>query len=223
MTHSGHSSTNCLCHDFIVTYSFGDIISYYEFINSIMSILKAFLKFTDEAALIGRMLAGYADLEFDLMMCVKIVRNDFDTVLKSMFRTRGETQRIDVADAFGRQYYDRLGIGTQFEMAIGSVRYCLRIRNQYAHCQWWDDESGRLAFANLEEVAKVNTLVKDLQNLTTNYVDVSLLQEQLAYYEYAERLLIWLNLEGQRLADQSSMQKYASPKQLQRPPLFFPL
>ena len=187
-----------------------------------MSILKAFLKFTDEAALIGRMLAGYADLEIGLMNCVQVVRNDLDTVLKSMFRTRGETQRIDVADAFGRQYYDRLGIGTQFEMAIGTVRYCLKIRNQYAHCRWWDDKSGRLAFANLEEVAKVNTLVKDLQNLTTNYIDVPLLKKQLAYYEYAERLLTWVNLEGQRLADQSSMQKYAFPEQLKRPPLFLP-
>ncbi|MCH8249483.1 MAG: hypothetical protein IH913_07750 [Proteobacteria bacterium] len=184
-----------------------------------MSILKAFLKFTDEAALIGRMLAGYADLEIGLMNCVQVVRNDFDTVLKSMFRTRGETQRIDVADAFGRQYYDRLGIGTQFGMAIGAVRYCLKIRNQYAHCQWWDDNSGRLAFANLEKVAKVNTLVKDLQNLTTNYVDMALLEEQLAYYEYAERLLTWVNLEGQRLADQSCMQKHACPEHVKLPPL----
>ena len=187
-----------------------------------MSILKAFLKFTDEATLIGRMLAGYADLEIGLMNCVQVVRNDLDTVLKSMFRTRGETQRIKVADAFGRQYYDGLGIGTQFGMAIGTVRYCLKIRNQYAHCQWWDDNSGRLAFANLEEVAKLNTLVENLLELKPNHVDVPLLKKQLAYYEYAEELLTWVNLEGQRLADQSSMQKHAPPKQLMRPPLFFP-
>lgn len=119
-----------------------------------MPILSAFLKFTSEATLIGGMLAGYADLEIDLTHCVQVVRSDLDTVLKAMFRSRGETQRIDVADAFGRQHYRSLGISTHFEMAIGAVRYCLKIRNQYAHCTWWDDYSGQLAFANLEEEGK---------------------------------------------------------------------
>jgi hypothetical protein len=39
-----------------------------------MTILSAFLAFPDEAALIGRMLAGYSDLEIDLMNCAKSVR-----------------------------------------------------------------------------------------------------------------------------------------------------
>src|SRR6266700_7980111 len=111
-----------------------------------MAILRAFLMFPNEAALIGRMLAGYADLEIDLMHCAKAVRADLDTTLKAMFRTRGNAQRIDVADALARQPYHGLGIGAQFEMAIGAVRYCLRIRNLYAHCTWWDDNSRQLAF-----------------------------------------------------------------------------
>ncbi len=187
-----------------------------------MSIFNAFLKFPKEAALIGRMLVGYADLEIGLMNCVQIARNDLDTVLKSMFRTRGEAQRINVADAFGRQCYEGLGIGSQFGMAIGAVRHCLKIRNQYAHHQWWDDNSERLAFANLEEVAKLNTLVENLRDLKTNYVDVPLLEKQLAYYEYAEELLTWVNQEGQIVAGRSSMQKRAPPQQLKQPPLFIP-
>lgn len=184
-----------------------------------MPILSSFLKFTDEAALIGRMLAGYADLEIDLMHCVQVVRDDLDTVLKAMFRSRGETQRIDVADAFGRQYYHNLGIGTQFEMAIGAVRYCLKIRNQYAHCTWWDDYSGQLAFANLEEIAKQNALVTDLRGLTTNYVSVRLLEEQLAYFEYADSLLIWVIQEGNALAGRPAIPDRISPKQLKQPQL----
>lgn len=187
-----------------------------------MPILNAFLKFTDEATLIGRMLAGYADLEIGLMNCVQMVRGDLDTVLKSMFRTRGETQRINVADALGRQYYNRLEIGNDFGMAIGAVRHCLKIRNQYAHCQWWDDLGERLAFANLEKVAKQDTLVENLGELKANYVDVPLLEKQLAYYEYAEDLLTWVNLEGQKLAGRCSMRSHARPEQLNKPPLFIP-
>src|SRR6516162_3349233 len=116
------------------------------------SILGPFLKFPDEAAIIGRLSAGYTTLEIGLMHCVQVVRDDFDAVLKAMFRGRGETARIDIADALGRHFYDDRGLATEFGMAVGAVRYCLKIRNQYAHCVWYDDNSGKLAFVNVEEI-----------------------------------------------------------------------
>src|SRR4051795_4185228 len=113
--------------------------------------LTPFLKFHKEASIIGRLLAGYATLALGLMNCVQNVRDDFDAVLKAMFRPRGETSRIDIADALGRHFYHDRGLGTEFAMGIGAVRHCLKIRNQYAHCVWYDDKSGKLAFVNLEE------------------------------------------------------------------------
>lgn len=77
------------------------------------------------------MLAGYADLEIDLMHCAKAVRGDLDLALKAMFRGRGNAQRIDVADAIARQPYHALGLAAEFEAAVAAVRYCLRIRNIY--------------------------------------------------------------------------------------------
>ena len=184
-----------------------------------MPILYSFQEYPNEVDLIGRMLMGYANLEIDLMNCVKVVRDDLDTVLKAMFRSRGESQRIDVADAFGRQYYHGLGIGTQFEMAVGAVRFCLKIRNQYSHCNWWNDNSGQLAFANLEEIAKQNTLVTDLRGLTTNYVNVNLLEEQLSYFEYTDSLLIWVIQEGNSLMGRPAFPNRIQPKQLKQPQL----
>jgi hypothetical protein len=142
------------------------------------SIMPAFANFNDEAQIIGRLSAGYTSLEISLMNCVQVVRLDFDTVLKAMFRARGETARINIADAFGRHYYDDLNLGTEFTTAISAVRYCLKIRNQYAHCAWFDDNSGRLAFANLEDIATGHTFLKDLGTLPTYYVDVELLTDQ---------------------------------------------
>ena len=184
-----------------------------------MTILRAFLTFPNEAALIGRMLAGYADLEIDLMHSAKEVRADLDSTLKAMFRTRGNAQRIDVTDALARQPYHALGIGTQFEMAIGAVRYCLRIRNLYAHCTWWDDNSAQLAFANLEELAKENVAVTDLHGLAVHHVTVPHLEAQLAYFEYADSLLIWVIQEGNALAGRPAFPNRVLPAALVPPQL----
>jgi hypothetical protein len=165
-----------------------------------MTILRAFQDFPNEAALIGCMLAGYADLEIDLMNCANAVRGDLDLALKTMFRGRGNSQRIDIADAIARQLYVNLNLATDFDAAITAVRLCLRIRNLYAHCTWWNDNSGQLAFANLEELAKGNAVVANLHTLTVNHVTVPHLQNQFAYFEYADQMLIGVLQEGNRRA-----------------------
>jgi hypothetical protein len=186
------------------------------------SFLPAFAKFPDEAATIGRLLAGYSKLEVSLLNCVHIIRNDFDTVFKAMFRVRGETQRIDIADAFGRQFYRRHHLGTQFETAVSSVRYCLNIRNQYAHCVWHEDHSGKLAFTNLEEIAEKHEFAKDLAALNIFYVDAPLLQAQEDYFSYADALLGWVNFEGRRWAGRISIPAMPAPRQMMPPPLRLP-
>jgi len=182
-----------------------------------MSVLRAFSDFPYEAALIGRMVVGYTDLEVDLMNCVKSVREDMDTVFKAMFRIRGETQRIDIADAIGRQTYRDLNLGSQFKMAIGAQRYCLKIRNQYAHSAWWNDNSGRLAFSNLEELAKINDRVEGLQEMNVRHVELPLLNEQFAYFEYTSAFLIWILQEGNRITGRPHhpvVQRTAAPHAL---------
>jgi hypothetical protein len=184
-----------------------------------MAVLRAFLDFPAEAALIGRMLAGYADLEIDLMNCAKAVRVDLDLALKTMFRGRGNAQRIDVADALGRQHYHALGIGAEFESAIAAVRYCLKIRNLYAHCTWWNDNSGELAFANLEELARESIAVVDLHGLTVHHVTVPHLQRQFAYFEYADDSLIGVIQEGNRRAGRAAIPGLMVPAPIAQPPM----
>jgi hypothetical protein len=185
-----------------------------------METKKAFTKFSDEGIFIGRLLAAYADLELSLFHCVNVTRDDFDTVYKAMFKERGESRRINMADIFGKQNYHNLGLGTQFEMAISSVRYCLKIRNQYAHCIWYDDYSGSLAFANLEEGTESNKIVQDFKELTIRHIDVATLVLQEQYFEYTDTLLAWVNFEGRRAAGKPSMPSQLAPKQLKQPPLY---
>jgi hypothetical protein len=191
-------------------------------IKSDMSVRDAFRRYPKEAAIIGRLLAGYADLEIDLMHCTQVVREDLDTVLKTMFRTRGETARIRVADAFGRHHYSALNLETEFGMALSSMQHCLKIRNQYAHCIWYDDNTGQLAFTNLEEIAEETAFVTDLKSLTILHVDVALLESQESYYGYADHFLSWVNFEGRTRAGKLKLQPIAKPKQQKPPPLYCP-
>ena len=169
-----------------------------------MMILSAFGKFSGEAAIVGRLLAGYTILEIGLLNCVQMGVGDFDTVLKGLFRIRGEARRINVGAAFGRAAYQGLSLEAEFDEAIAAMRHCRLIRNQYAHCNWWDDNSGSLAFANLEDAAKDKALVPDLLDLLPKHVDVPLLQSQEAFYRYADDLLAYVNYEGRTRAGKPS-------------------
>jgi len=185
-------------------------------------ILPAFEKYPAEAAIIGRLLAGYAEIEIGLMHCVQVVRDELDTALKVMFRARGETARIDIADALGRQHYDSLNLGTEFSMSVSDARWCMKVRNKFAHCTWHDDNSGKLAFVNLEELAKLNTPVKDLMGLTAYHVDVPILQDFEKYFILTDVYTIWVNHEGRLRAKKTKINPLPKPKRMQQPPLDLP-
>jgi hypothetical protein len=188
-----------------------------------METIKAFTKFSEEGFIIGRLLAAYSDLELSLFHCVNVTREDFDSIYKAMFKERGETRRINMAVIFGRQNYHKLGLGNHFDMAISSVRYCLKIRNQYAHCIWYDDLTGFLAFANLEEVTESNSTISNLEDLTIQHIDVATLDQQEQYFEYTDSSLAWVNMEGRRVAGKPAIPLHPAPKQLKKPCLYLPL
>jgi hypothetical protein len=158
--------------------------------------MAPFSKFSKEGDLIGRLLAGYSNIEIGLMHCVQVAMDDFDAVLRNMFGRRGESKRVIAAEKLGMPEYQRLKLATDFEKALRAVRYCLKIRNQYAHWIWWDDYSGMLAFANIEDLTKYKRKIKDLGKLKAHHVDAALLAQQEAYYVYADELLAWINYEG---------------------------
>lgn len=185
-------------------------------------IVPEFAKFADEGILIGRLLAGYGSLESALSSCVAMAKDDLDTVLKAMFRARGETQRIDIADAIGRPLYRAQGFVNEFSEAIADMRYCLKIRNQFAHCHWHDDLSGKLCFVDMEEIAKPHKPIKDLLDLTFHYLDVALLTAQESYFVYVGDCLLYLNYEGRHQRGKIPKHALAMPKKVPRPPPYLP-
>jgi hypothetical protein len=154
-----------------------------------------------------------------LVDCLRGTQN-----LKSIYciasSLRGQTARINVADALGRQVYHAAGLGTDFELTISVVRCCLKIRNQFSHCNWYNDRTGRLAFVNVE--AHSNQLINDFESLTRYYIDVLTLDAQERYFSYANALLTYANYEGRLRAGKLKSNVFERPAQMTQPPLHAP-
>jgi hypothetical protein len=110
-------------------------------------------------------------------------------------------------------------LSPHFQHGIAVIRRCLQIRNQYAHWALWDDNSGKLAFANLESLAKLKRPVNDLRKLRTFHVNASLLAEQEAYYIYFDRYITWLNYEIRTRAGKMHHNIMPKPKRVKKPRL----
>jgi len=159
----------------------------------------ALARFTREAAVIGRLLAGYTAIEYQLCMCAGMGGGDIERAIEAIFSRRGKTNRVNRADALGRASYASAGLDSEFRTAIGDTLFCVRIRNQYAHCIWHGDRTGRLAFAHLEEIAAPGGPEPDPINLTLFYVDEQLLREQEDFFIFVKNTLNYLNYKRRQL------------------------
>jgi hypothetical protein len=175
-----------------------------------------------EVTAIGRILADYNNLEVGLLHCVQMGIGDFDRAFKSMFRERGETKRINVAEKLALAAYTALGLDEDFRVGLAAIRHALKVRNQYAHWTWWDDYSGQLAIANLEDLALEPQLVKDFSNLRAHHVSAALLAEQQAFFAYVDRCLAWVNFEGRFRSKTIERPVVTKPAAIAEPALFLP-
>jgi hypothetical protein len=181
-------------------------------------LLPAFGRYPEEGRLIGELIAGYGELEFSLAHLVGHISGNSDVTFKVMFRARGEEQRINVGDAMARPLLSPGNFRDHYERTISGLRHCLKIRNQYAHCQFGDDSARGLWFVALEEIAKENKPY-DLAELTQTVIPVDLLNEQANYFVFVERSLGYLNHEWRFRAGKLSNQPVPRPPAIPKPPL----
>jgi hypothetical protein len=158
-------------------------------------LLKEFEHYPEEGHLIGRLLAAYGELEFALMSCVSLaLGQNTSTACRILFRVKGETARIEVADAILRPFFVQFNLDGHWGSALGALRHCKKIRNQFAHCHWYADEHG-LFFMDLDSDAQSSSqaLKPELLN-----VDIGLLQKQENYFVYALDWVFYLMVEAQK-------------------------
>ena len=182
-----------------------------------MALVPAFAHYPNEAAIIGRLLVAYGEIEFIFALCLADAMNDIDTAMKVIFRMRNEGQRLDLIDALLRHKCDEIGLASQYADAFGAVCYCKRIRNQFAHCHWAHDATG-LFFANLEEAAK-STGKPIIQN---RRITLALLQEHESYFEYASACLKFIDREFEVRGGRAKDNPYPMPAKRRQPNLHSP-
>lgn len=174
--------------------------------------------FPRQMIIIGRLLVDYGEPELDLMNCVQVARaGDLNGVLKAMFRVRGETNRIEIADGLGRPAY-AASMATEFDAMIAAMRHCLRIRNKYAHAYWHDPKQGtELCYVSLEELARDPEEVTDLIGLRFFYIDEPLLLEQERFFEYTRDQITYVNFEGRYRSGALKQQPFSPPSPMTQP------
>ena len=105
--------------------------------------------------------------------------------------------------------------------AIAATRYCLKIRNQYAHCTWHDDLTGSLGFVELEEISFDNNTL-DLTALTIKHLDTGILKQQEEFFLFVARCLTYLNFEVRKRAGKLASRPVSAPQKVGRQSLCTP-
>jgi hypothetical protein len=178
-------------------------------------IMSPFLKYEKEAAIIGRLLAGYGELEFLLHLVMAEALGSPSTSGRVMFRTRGEEHRLSTADALLRPVFEFYSLIESWDRVRRAMFWCKTTRNQYSHCHWLDDGGHGLFFTRIETAAK--TIHGDLI-LAFFHVDVPLLERQEEHFHYTDLGLGYLCAELRRLTGQEQSHHWSVPEERAAPP-----
>jgi len=182
-------------------------------------VLPVLRKFLAEGKIIGRLVVGYGELEIDLCRCIAASGLTLDIVVRKMFGTRGEKRRIEIAAKLGHDIYIPLKLDGLFNEIIDEMGYCRNIRNKFAHCNFYDDGSGTLAFVNVEELAKQEgTIIDDLDLAEKKKITLDTLTQYETYFTYVRARFDFLNCEARVRAGRLAGNPFSLPKKLNPPP-----
>lgn len=174
---------------------------------------RHFNDFPNEAELISIILAGYNELEFDLLSLLGTVLEDSNMAVRILYRLCSESHRLDVADAILRDKCETAGIQAPYGCALGALRWCKNLRNQYAHSHW-HESNGLLQFFNMEELAKS---AKGDTMLSFKPVDVALLEKQVEFLRHTARWLMFLRESYTAYLEKAPNHDLEAPPQLLQP------
>jgi hypothetical protein len=143
-------------------------------------------RYPNEAAIIGRLVVAFGELEYLLVVCAARAVDDRERrILRALYRLRATSSRIDAADAIIRPTFSRDPLVDDYLITINSIWHCLKIRNQYAHCNWADAEGHGLFFTDLEIAAQSD----DDFDPMFRHIDVPLLEEQEMFFTNTQSYL----------------------------------
>lgn len=165
-------------------------------------------QFPKERDLIARMILAYGELEFAMMDILAAVLDDPAMAVRTLFQLRSEANRLAVFEAIASPWFAKADLGEDFSEAVNAATHCKSYRNQYAHCHWIAN-NGLLWFCNLEETAKTKGPKCEVKNRP---ITLAVIEKQMAYFEYADALLLFLDHEYRLKAGRPMRAEGSIPK-----------
>jgi hypothetical protein len=111
------------------------------------------------------------------------------------------------------------GLSSKYNRTMKNMNWCRTLRNQYAHCNWYDTNKEGLCFVDLEHTANLKTKIKSVT--AHRYpIDAVLLKRQENYFLYVRRCY-WHLAEAYRIAQGKRVSGgplHPWPQILARPP-----
>lgn len=172
----------------------------------------AFAPYPEEASLIGSMVVGYGELDISFAMVCGIILNHQFAVLAACHSVRSESARIDIADALAREAFESSPFSKEYEQTLQAMRFCLKVRNLYAHSQW-ADEAGSLCHTDPDGAFK-----RPIKRISWTPIDLGLLKAQESFFENTRAWLIWLEL-SLRESGKKNPNSWSRPPKMQQPRL----
>lgn len=182
----------------------------------LLNIPSAFDRFKREGELLGRLVIEYGALEWDFCLLVSAITGDKDAALKAMYRSRGETQRIDVGDALARNRLTKDAFRTVYEQTVANLRVCLKIRNQYAHTNWVDMMGDGLGFVNVEEMAHSHAPI-DTNDQKLYSLNLKVIEDQQRFFVQVDQNLHYLIMEAQFKSGATDLTGFHYVKNIRHP------
>jgi hypothetical protein len=177
-----------------------------------------------EGKIVGSLLAGYGELELEMALCLIAATGNYDASLKALYSVRGEEKRIKKADRMMKVQYVNAKLAIDYKQTISDMQWCRKIRNQYAHCQWYYTPVDGLCFVDLEASSLLSIPIANIENHKVR-ADIQLLQHQMDFFVYVRKRFWYLAEACQRyIATQKpgarpSSSIHAIPLTVVRPPL----
>lgn len=173
------------------------------------SLLIQFERHPAELAVVGKIVLAYGELELAFMDTVRAVLNeDLARSARIIYRLKSESNRLEIADALLAPALGAYAFGGMWNEAYCALKFCKNVRNQYAHAQWVNDD-GQLRFGDLEEAAQSKG---DKFKIRLRPISLAALKKQLAYFEYAHHLIMWLGDQVRLVNGQPRMIDVKVPK-----------
>jgi hypothetical protein len=179
-------------------------------------------EYPEEAAIVGRMLLGYGEIEYVVSLCLENAFADPQTAFRLMFRSRGESQRISIAETILQPLFIAQGLGKHFSETFRAISHCRTIRNQYAHCHLISKllhTTDDFAFTSFEDAANANG--GEIQ-FRLRLASKDLLGQQEQYFSLTMDALAYLNDQYQARAKKLPSRNLVMPALPERPPLHNP-